>query len=136
MRYGTYFPALAGCFALMLLAATASRTVGQGRITDESTPTVPVTVETPSTTVTVKSGDAKVVMPDAEAAPTEGAPATPAEPKIDVSTVLAELSRLETQADQALANQQKIDVSLKELSETIEQARIYAARAGKGAVKK
>lgn len=129
MRYGTYFPALAGCFALMLLA-TASRTVGQGsvRITDESAPTAPVTVETPSTTVTVKTGEAT------EAAPAAEAPAQPAQPpevKINQTAVLNELSKLESQADQALANQQKIDASLKVLSETIEQARIYASRAGR-----
>ncbi len=138
MRYGTYLPALAGCFALVLLAGTASRSVGQGRITDESTPvvvepTAPAT--TPPTKITVKPGEAAVTAPAAKpGTPAPAKPAAPAEVVPDIKLLVAEVGKLETQADQAIANQQKIDASLAELAKTIETARIYASRSGKGTV--
>jgi hypothetical protein len=126
MRKGTYFPALAVCCGLVLLAISGGPSAGQGevKITDES---APIVVQPSSEGATIK------VKPAEPAAPAKPAPAAATTaPTPETTALVAEVTRMETQADTMLANQVKINAALDELASTINQARIYASRAGKG----
>jgi hypothetical protein len=127
MRNGTFLPALAACIAVVFLAASSSPIEGQGQITDESTPGIQIKTED-STPVTVKPQQPPAT-PAPRPVPAPGLTALPTNAQ-DINALIAEMSRLEANADTILANQQKIDEALTKLEETIEQARIYASRAG------
>lgn len=134
MRYANLLPTLAACVALLFLAASADRTVGQGgttvRITDEDSAGAE-----PGTTITVQPAPTAAPTP----APAPAPVAVPAAPgavglptnAADINRLIGDTARLETQADEILANQQKIDAQIAELADIIREARIYASRAGR-----
>src|SRR5262245_51257196 len=100
MRYGTYFPALAACGALVLLAISGTRTVGQTevRITDEPAPGL----EDPATTIKVQpAAEAPATAPTG--APGKAAPAAPANKAVvgvmpnnaqDINRLIGDVGRL------------------------------------------